>query len=281
MKSPKIINCILIIFLFLTLSPRCDIYAQKSTSLEDRLLKLETEVTKLDAQKENYDFIKNETKEYRSFIETERHNFQTYIDNLLKFAGFLIILFLGFLGFLSIRTVNDLKPILESYIKDKVDKSVDNNLEKVNERIDALTFLVDREILYKNSGVLIAGDTNDFKSMEEEISILENYINKQCVKTVEVDEVGKKINTFNPSIIVLCNKNGNKGKEDLECIVNTLNNSQKSIPLIIYTYCQPQLSGELKKIADSYFWTTYANNPVTLVGNIFTLAHSFTKGRSC
>lgn len=254
-------------------------YAINNTSLEERILQLETEVIKLDAQKENYDFLKNETKEFRSFIETERHSFQTYIKNLLWIAGLLISLFVGILGFLSIKTVNDLQPILESYIKGKIDKSIDKSLEKVNEKIDTLQSLVEREISYKNSVVLIVGDGSDFKSMEEEINILENYINKQCVKTVEINEISNKFNTLNPSIIVLCNKNDNKGKEQLESIVEILKNLKQAIPFIIYTPLQ--LSHDLKKITDNYFWTTFANNPITLLGNIFTLAHTLSQRRSC
>lgn len=256
-------------------------YAINNTSLEDRILKLETEVIKLDAQKENYDFIKNEIKEFRSFIETERHNFQTYIECLLWLAGLLIALFIGMLGFLSIKTYKDLIPILENSIKEKIDKSVDKNLEDVNEKIDALQLIINREILYKNSGILIVGDTNDFKSMEEEITILENYINKQCVKTIEINEFNKGISSLNPSIVVFCNKNGYKEREQFINIIETLNKLKHSIPLIIYTYGQQQLRDERTDIANSYFWTTYANNPVTLVGSIFTLAHSFTQRRSC
>ncbi len=272
---------IFIITLMLLIITGYKTYAINSTSLEERILQLETEVIKLDAQKENYDFIKNEIKEFRSFIETERHNLQTYIELLLWLAGFLITLFMGMLYFLSIRTYKDLIPILENSIKEKIDKSLDKNLEDVNEKIDALQLLINREILYKSSGILIVGDINDFKSMEEEISVLENYINKQCVKTIEISEFSKRINLLNPSIVIFCNKNGYKEREQFINIIETLNNLKQSIPLIIYTYGQEQLRDERTVIANSYFWTTYANNPDTLVGSIFTLAHSFTQRRSC
>ncbi len=179
-------------------------------ALKRKLADLEAEVIRMRAQAESYKFLTEDTKEFRRFVQQERHEDRLTLETLMKWgsvgAGLLTGLFGGFLSFLGWKTWADAKEQIkrsteaiqknseeqiqrssEAIQKDagqhlirireeaagQLQRLVESSVAGVRENVQALDTLIRRELQYQRSRVLVVGRPDGLEGMAEEVALLE------------------------------------------------------------------------------------------------------------
>lgn len=266
----------ILLLLCLFLIPFCAFAQTNVDNHEKRIQELETEVIKLKAQNEHYQFLKGEIKNYRENITNEEKGFTDFIKFIIYVAGGLVTVAIGLLTFFGIKTYRNVAKWIKETTKQNMKKVISTEMESHTEKINALEQLITKQLRQNKCRVLIIGQETDRKSMGKEIEELEKCVGEVEFMIFNEKEFKKKLEESIDAVVLKYQKNESiNSDERLEAIVTLLNKTGQEIPLIIYYNGRLEEKEKDKETCNKYFWTNFSNSPCTLVGNVYMLAHAF------
>ncbi|KKM13059.1 hypothetical protein SY88_00400 [Clostridiales bacterium PH28_bin88] len=269
--------------------PVAQVAQETVETLQQKVEDLEAELTRLRAQEEHYQFLKEEIGKYREFIEQERNELMLFQESLwTKFITILGILasVIGFMGFKTLADVKgEIKKRAEKSMED-IEKRTEQQLEElvqesvgyVRTKVDTLRQIIERETQYRSARVIAIGTEQDLESMGLEIQLLQEKgicVTKQphpvcnLARQLERGEVDIVLYRYHPQ----------ESDQDpaFRQILETLCQSMRQVPLLVYAPSVHVVGGD-KLALNDYPLHNFANTAATLVGNLYTLTHIFSKG---
>jgi hypothetical protein len=255
--------------------------------LQHRVTELEAEVLRVKAQQDNYQYLKEETQQYRTFIERERDQSRQFLEDMMKYGALAIALVGGVATFFGWKTMQDVRKHIQessekklSEIRDQaianVAAAVENRVSGVrDELVVTLTDLNRREQWYKRARVLAVGQGEDLDTLiQPAFSVLEQKGLRVELATHPVAGLAEHIRQGDVNILILRYAPGaDKRDPYLSVVIETLREIGKPVPLLVYA--EGQVAGDDHALIRGYTWGTYANTYLTLVTNLYQLAHVF------
>jgi hypothetical protein len=247
------------------------VFGQTQVTLDD----LNRQVQSLQAQKDNYDYLKQEMAEYRQFLEKQQEeqqkSLQLYYTIILGGLGLLVGFFIFMLGKTRRDVEKQLKTLYENYALEVWgEKST-----RLNERIKRQERILALETNYKNARVLVVVSTNDQKFVKDAIEepLNERGITDILPVTELNDEIVYEIKKERFDVIIRY-YNLPTGSESVDEAMNQLVDlvidSKIHTPLIVYTYRTEQMSKKDRDRILDYRYAVAANFPITLVDYVTT-----------
>lgn len=213
---------------------------------------LNRQVQSLQAQKDNYDFLKQEMSEYRKFLERQQEEHRKFLELCYGLVGFVIVTIGGILGFFGWRTIQGFKKSVNDYCESHLLKLVDKKGEELIAPLHEVQRKIREETAYRNSAILVVAPEIRNKEVNEDLVI---PLNERGIKNIRIES---KIDTLSTMIRDNCFRAvvryydpkppSKEGKDpELHRLVNLLTVSNTHIPLIIYTFGVPdsQLDNKL------------------------------------
>ncbi|WP_089972234.1 hypothetical protein [Lihuaxuella thermophila] len=306
LRNGLMMVCCLFFFLF---SHTIHVYAEEAKTPEQKMAELEAEMERLKAKGENYDFLKEEVKNFRESVQKERESltntFNIYLGLLTGIIGVagLSITIVGFIFYFKVgqsrkelddqintmkKEMQDRLNQLEYEFTEKVRKKFQKEMEKVaaqlineemdtyKESLEALNELIDKELKNKKVRVLVTGPEDEIKKMEEnELKILNKQVYKTTVKPFDKAEIAKELQNNEFDIIIYRYPKTNEGgyQSSVGILAQMLKQHSRQLPLLVYS--------DYGKIDDpelnTYLLRSYANIPSSLISNLFSLYQVFYK----
>ncbi|MCB9051329.1 MAG: YtxH domain-containing protein [Lewinellaceae bacterium] len=255
--------------------------------------------------KERYEFLKEELKDHRAFLEQEGQKYreflmeerrehriflESYYTILGAGAGIVAALAVGLFSFFGWRTRNDIREQLEEYKRSaqekfqiEVDKARNAFTQEVQEKFKSNPLLLDAEARYQALIQLVqqaVGLSNGkflFIGVEEKIKTeLEKFtafLAKPTVKAwnngLALEDYDVVIYYFDPIIMEEKSDNGQPVTRDLnlEQLVEQLDGLKGSIPLVVYSHGE-WVTGTTKDKLSTYSLHHLSNNPISLIDNV-------------
>lgn len=243
-------------------------FAENEKDLSDKVEKLEQKVDKLSAKDDSYDYLKEETKSYRQFVEKEWEMF------LYTFISFLTIGVTGVSGVLVYFNIQSRKDVenLQKEIKEEAEREFNNVKRSVvtnlQSRVDSLEKMIEKEVWFQNSNILAL----DRGQLEEILSL--SPLNKNNIKyaTPPLNNLSDLLAKKEVDIVVYEYDIKNEEDSHIAGIIDKLRKHSEPIPIVIY---YPKRGHLKNKDIDRYKWHLFANSPVTLVTHTRSLVHFF------
>lgn len=264
---------------------------QETVELKRRVTELEAEVTRLQAQRDQYQYLKEETQQYRQFIERERDESRRFLEDLFKYVSVAVACLVAVGGalatFVGIRTVNDVRSRIQKSSVEKLNEiqgmaiaevgaAVESQIAGVrDDMVSALTELHRNQQWYKRAHVLAVGREADLLPMvKPALSRLEQRGLRVDLAPYPMTGVADRIRNGEINIVIF-RYGAARGQRDphLPDVVDMLRNIGKPVSLLVYN--ETRVDDADDALIRSYEWSTYANSNVTLIGNLFQLAHVF------
>lgn len=281
--------------------------SQDVEALKKEVESLRSEVEKLKAKNDEYNFLKEQIKEFknsadkdmddnRAFVEREWDKFLTF----LYVVGGLAAFFLGASFFSFCKKLKDKaeqeyedlkkksmdkfekqKAEVEEEFSKKWDRFVKEN--KLNKRVDDLEQLMENERRYKEAKILVLGSEEDLYKMQEYLNpaLIKRGVRKPEYFLLETDperfpeeKVKNKLRD-NDTFVYCYDKRNQSNDLRMRKMIQLLTEEDSDIPVIVYSddpnnRISKDDMGELNK----YGWFTPANTRLTLLGHIFTYIHA-------
>ena len=266
-------------------------FAASSSPEQDlarKVADLEAEVAKLRAQNDLQATLLRELISFRSDLsadaKTHRESLEQttdrsfhMIERLINVAAIVFGLVAAAFTCVGLRTIKDVKRIVEEKASTSLKAIIDKRVYAYEQRVEALQSLADREMSHRNSRVLILGSEEDIEALNTE----RDEITRSGVRSVAISEYpckdlpGKITNDEVDIIVFRFHPNEDKSDPRICQLSSFLQEKGCRIPLLVYTHGYGRVEKADKQILDQYPWSTYANNPVTLVSNLYGLAQIF------
>lgn len=198
-----------------------------------------------------YQFLKDQTQEFRNFIQTERQEHQQFLERTIKYLG----------GLLAVATVFGLGNYWLALQEAKkvgvkgVARAIRRNEEELRDVLEETTRKILGERLNLKKPVLII--TNGLEQGEDKKMIDWGMTN------LTVKSYSKNLDLSSPQVIIF--HYDGKDKKDLEATVERLLKERKNKPIIVYSKSRV----DSEKL-ESYELRGYANAPLTLVNALYT-----------
>lgn len=246
-------------------------------STEQRLLQLESDWVRVKTAEQSYQYLREETKSYRDFLEKA----QTRAEDNMKwwFGTFLVIVS----ALIAVATALGLKSYLgalksvEKTVKDtyreKTTQLIDSRFSELSDKLSALESAVAREARYGKCRVLIAGAPEHIGQMKDDIELLRKSVTVYTGE--ELDKLAERVNNDGIDMVIFRFSPRDGQDPRLSIVTEQLRGVQRPVPLLVYTHGNGPLVGSDRAATDAYRWSTFANNPATLLTNIYLLAHAF------
>lgn len=235
-----------------------------------------------------YQFFKNQTKEFRDFVEKERTHHREFLEDLYTkivwFAGAIVTLGIGFFVFFDIRSRKDIKQIITQQFEQHGLQIIDEQNKSIKINIDALQQLLQQETNYKRKRILFLttqADREKFTTRELKIidsrgmqnyEILHDF--KKALPLIVRETFDVVVYYYNPAL-----EEGEKnGDQTMRQMLETLRFRQSKTPFIVYNY-EKGSAGRLYGIDMAemvkYPYAVLANFPITLVNLLHTVTNYF------
>lgn len=257
--------------------------------LQRKVEELETEMMRLRAKDEHYQFLKEEIQQYRKFIEQERNQIRLFYENITKIIGFIVTILIGVASFFGFKSIDDIKKMAQERIEKKLEQIEESAAQQINhlvqesighvkKNIEALQQIIQRETQYRNSRILAIGSKENLESMKQvEIPLLESKGIQLSLQPYPVDDLAGLLRRgeFN---IVLYRYNLQDGDQQDPALCQILEALCTSIclPLMVYAPSIRVSKDDVQALND-YPLHTFANSAATLVGNLYSLTHIFSR----
>ncbi|MFD1425202.1 hypothetical protein ACFQ4J_15910 [Laceyella tengchongensis] len=293
---------IFVITLFICVYPIMAVYAE---SADARLEELETEMKQLQTVENQYDFLKEEVKSFREFMENQSKNYQeqvkaekdgvyTFLSIVIGIGGILFTAFTFFFYWQWGQTRKDMQDLLETERKKAIDKfntdlnEIRDGLKKwiskekneIESRFLVMTEMINREIKFRQTHILlVGGDEQATQINEQERELLQQHHIEIEPFIFEEGLFKERLGKRSFDIIMYRYRPTNQGQDlTLKNLITQLNVQNEFIPLVIYS--KDKMVGEDKKQIDSYNWVWLANFYTTFINHLFTLSHAFSSMKS-
>lgn len=134
-------------------------------------------------------YVLTESKDFKTFVERERKQHQTFLEWTYKTGLALIGFAIALLGYIGFRIKEDAKEKLEALKKEAIEKAklefdknikvtFDNELQNTKADLVYLKNLIEKEIYWDNAKILVIGAKHDkgkvFNQLEMELEYIKN-----------------------------------------------------------------------------------------------------------
>lgn len=271
----------------------------EAASTDQRLEELESEVKQLQTAEQQYDFLKEEVKNFREFMQTQTKDYQDQIkaqqDNIsslvthaFTIAGVILTAITVFLTWQWGQTRKEMNEIIElerKKLMEKLQKDLDQlreemkqwihgEKEQIEQRFTVMTEIIDREIQFRQTRILLVGaDSSELIMNELDRELLQQQHIEVEPFLFKEDQFQKKLDQHSCDIVMYRYHPKPEPDETLQKVVTQLKEKDEFIPLVIYS--KKHLKEEDKKQIDTYRWVWIANFYTTFINHIFTLSHAF------
>jgi hypothetical protein len=226
-------------------------------------------------EKKQFDYLTQDTKDFKQFIQQERKEHQDFLENLYQktcwAVGILITLFIGICSFFGWKSFKNIEQQVECEIKNKANTIIEAANIDVESKLTVLNKKIESELSYKKANIFVLS-TTDNTGLNRATSILESKGINHIKFTSDINELSNKFCLIICSLDE-CNNDQNKIKDLTEKTVNYIIENQLDIPIIFYI-ANGSISN-LKQLSEFPVYFTPANNPTTLIMHCFTLLKMF------
>ncbi|MEX0896162.1 MAG: hypothetical protein WDZ94_04505 [Patescibacteria group bacterium] len=250
LKNSKGICALISVFLLISLFTFVkNAYAQESPQpsyAKDTIVDKELALIK-----EQYQFLREETKSFQERVDSERSNFYAFLAVVLVVPSLI-----------GIGTYLGLWIKISRMTEDKLNEVILNNSDKLKKNAEQWALSIVDESFGFHKKILILSPKSFHSWINEKlVSVLENRgFNKVSVKTI-TNKIGS------PDLIVFYLDETTK--EKLEDLIDHLEKNGPLIPVI--AYANKQISSEK---FSKYDLRSYANSPLTLASWVFNILSS-------
>lgn len=248
--------------------------AEKSDQdLSEKVEQLEEEMKQLSAKDDSYDYLKEETKAYREFVEGEWDRFLNWFFGII---GIVSVMITAVITFFHMSSKKEIKNSVKAQLDQRVEEELNRETEKLKIRIRELEGVVNRESWLRNSKIL-ALDRGKLKDI-----ISSSPLNQQNV-TYDFPPFNRLpylLAKGEVDIVVYEYDHESEKQKDQDLIylldqLRRHSNRSVQIPIVMYTDGKEVRNTEVQKLLEAYEWYTYANHRITLVANTYGLTHAY------
>ncbi|WP_380166496.1 hypothetical protein [Kroppenstedtia sanguinis] len=290
-KRASFWGMIVVFFLtsFLTLHTDVSAAEKADPDLSEKVEQLEKEMNQLSAKNDSYDYLKEETKSYREFVEGEWDRFINLLQCVLPLVVTVIGATLIFFDVKSVKGIKkradekaeEIKKDVENTVQNQFEGRAEQAFEKVignevtdlQDRIGELGELVDKEVWYKSSKILVL-DRGNIRPLLSTSPLDKNL--KIDYEAPPYHRLSQLLKLNEVDIIVYeydLNAEDQRDSDLIKVLKQIKKDSDLPIPMVVYY--PDRLNNEIKEYLDIYKWYVFANSPVTLFTNMYSLAHVF------
>ena len=271
---------ILFILLLLMFVYVAELYGQQTNQ---SLLKNESKILSAD----ELQFLRNEIKNYRDFIQQERKQHQEFLESFYNrtfslfsmIGGIIVVLVTIFVG----TSIWQIKKTVHRLFERYTIELITEKSEPLKISIDRLNGVISRETSYLNKKLVFLCSANDRSKLEgrELPMIFARGIKSENLEIVhQLENVSQAIDTQTIDLMLYYyNPNDQKTDPLLHKVIERLRKANRPIPIIIYNYDKlnerGQLFGNDSAVMRSYPYHLAANFPITFVNHIYTTINYF------
>ncbi len=281
------------------------IEADEITELQSKINDLEKEIIILQGKATNYDYLKEENENYRTYVENELKNYREFVENeraglfntistiftilgaVITILGIISGIFLFYMRYVFSNSIKEFQEKIKSKFTEIESKFTEIEHDAVNDfgkiidekltQISSETFfhilkqMVSEQLSLKKSKIIVMGSKDEIDIMKKtEIPAIESKGVAVLPPVYEVDDFKTKLDN-NEFDIIIYRFTSNEDPY-LHEVIKSLIASEKKIPLLLYNYEK----GSVTMSKDyTYKWIVYANLPSTLLSHLFTLPFAF------
>lgn len=265
-------------------------------SLKRQVTNLESQVTSLRAQLEQQLAIREELKEYRSFVEQERREAREFLETLVRWGSGVVALFLGLTGFLGIKTWKDARDQIQQStkalekqaelqiagVKSKSEEAIqqvaEESVGRLKSKLNALELAVSRELLYRKAFVLVVGAEADVEQMDTELCLLRGKGLTIVSAPYSVTDLNDRLQDGKVDIVIYRYHPDASGQDPaFRPTIDAIRDCGRDIPLLVYTP-SVTVTGRDQEAMNGYCWSTPARGGATLVSHTYLMTHLFSGG---
>lgn len=261
------VGIMLLVIAFCSFSFASPVLAQDTTNNQKMMQNAKDEVLRLDKE---YKFLKEQTKEFRRFIETERKQHQEFLQWSIYVVSIIIVVVSVIFGLFGLKTINDAKKGIGRSVKEKFDEYIDENTEKIKITVNDIAEKVIQEKLNLKKSICFLVPGSLQKNVEDnEVDMLR----RRGFENIELKPIEESIDDKYDLVIFHyqeVQQYQEAQQENLTKLVSSLEENPK--PLIVYFPGEGRVN---KEAFEKYKWHVLANTPLTLVSWVFTTLNSF------
>lgn len=226
----------------------------------------------LQAQKEHYEYLRQETAEYRKFLERQQEEHRQFLERCYTIVtGAVVLLATIFTLIFSImgwKSKKDARKDIKKFYKQKIAEIWDKETSDFRTTIQNIKKRIDHETAYKRAKVLIFASDSDASLIEEDLI---QPLRQKDIKNIQITQDVNYIRKDTCDIVIRYYRPDPLTGTDLVMhqIVDRLNTINLHIPLIVYTSERIDDENERKKLY-SYRYALPAQFPLTLLHHTIT-----------
>lgn len=279
-------NFFYLLFIHISLDNKQSQLNEKLADLSDQISILTNETTKNErsTSDETIDFLKQEYINYRDFANSDRESFMSLVNVFFVSLGILATGGIIILYWIFGQTRNEVKESADLTIKKSISK-IEKNAKKqiksllpskvknIEEKFTELQRFMDNQQKLRNIKVLVLTPVNKKEEMEKlEVRRIREIVGEVDVSTLDNLEYFKeKVENKKIDLIIYrYEKLENAAQEkQIREYIKILKDINSRVPIVIYAISK--LDGEDLSWVNSYYYSTFANLPVTLTTNMISL----------
>lgn len=282
-------------FLLNTYNSMNEKYEQLAKQIDNTNEQLETlknvkeqdNVTNINEQESEIDFLKEEFGNYKDFAESDRQSFISLVNIFFVALGVLVTGGTIVLYWIFGQTKTEVKENanltikssiseIEEEAKRKIRDLIDPKVEDIEEKYGELERFMENQHFLRKSRVLIISPESKKEEMEklEVMRIREIVGEAQLITFDDFEGFEQKIDNEEVDIIVYRYEKIQRDmqEEKIREYIQSLKDRDSKIPIVVYAKPGNFVDGEDGKFVDSYPYSVMANLPTTLTSNMISLA---------
>ncbi|SMO36463.1 hypothetical protein SAMN06264849_101252 [Melghirimyces algeriensis] len=258
-------------------------FAENEKDLSDKVEKLEQKVDKLSAKDDSYDYLKEETKSYRQFVEKEWEMFSNMVIGISAVTVSVVggvLLFFGFHSKKAIKNiqkeyteqVEEMKEKLEKEANQKFYELMESKVTELRHKVNELETMIAKESWFQNSNILVLY-RDELKDIVSTSPLSRKKIEYRALPD---NNLAHHLSQEKVDIVLYEYDTESNSQED-SCIADVLDELKKhkdTIPIVIY--CSGEIKNEdMMKEIKSYRWYQFARSQVSLTTHTYAFAQIF------
>lgn len=227
--------------------------------------------------KQRLDFVIEELKSYRSFIESERKAHMEFITRVYGLGGALAAAVIALLGYFGFKSLDDVEKRANSTFREKLDDVLSKKLSEQTDFAETLAEVVRREGLWKGRKVLFVGEfetshKEDIEEFFKSKKVNPVFKNRNSFREEDFNSFDAIIVDFKPEGKEEIEKNGKKETVEFDSFLRDWGPKMPEntrTPFIVYIESKKGRIDETTLSRFKYPYFTPANNRISLFANIF------------
>lgn len=222
----------------------------------------------LQAQKEHYEYLRQETAEYRKFLERQQEEHRQFLERCYTIVRGAVVLLATILSIMGWKSKKDARKDIKEFYEQKIAEIWDKETSDFRTTIQNIKKRIDHETAYKRAKILIFASDSDASLIEEDLI---QPLRQKDIKNIQITQDVNYIRKDTCDIVIRYYRPDPLTGTDLVMhqIVDRLNTINLHIPLIVYTSERIDDENERKKLY-SYRYAIPAQFPLTLLHHTIT-----------